>query len=54
MNNYLVPPFGLLCGFVALGEPLSSSTLAGLALILGGVVLVRLGHAKGGKPPSRS
>jgi drug/metabolite transporter (DMT)-like permease len=44
LNNYLVPLVGLVIGALTLGEKLSVWTFAGLALILGGVVLVRSGR----------
>jgi drug/metabolite transporter (DMT)-like permease len=37
--TYLVPAFALFYGAVFLGEPITSTALAGLALILGGVAL---------------
>nr|WP_284694121.1 DMT family transporter [Rhodoplanes serenus] len=46
LNNYLVPVFGLVVGAVALSEPVGPAALAGLALILGGVLLVRVGSGR--------
>ena len=42
LNNYLVPVLGVLLGTLVLDEPYRPDALAGLALILGGIALVRL------------
>jgi drug/metabolite transporter (DMT)-like permease len=39
--TYIIPVFGLILGFLVLGEPLTGNLLIALALILLGVVLVR-------------
>ncbi len=39
LNNYIAPVIGVLCGAVALAEPIASSAWAGLALVLMGVAL---------------
>lgn len=38
MNNYLVPPFGVIYGWIGLGERLSVSALVAMLLILAGVL----------------
>ena len=38
MNNYLVPPFGVIYGWIGLGERLSAAALFAMMLILGGVL----------------
>jgi drug/metabolite transporter (DMT)-like permease len=42
LNNYLVPVLGVLLGTLVLDEPFRPAALAGLALILGGIALIRL------------
>jgi drug/metabolite transporter (DMT)-like permease len=45
--TYLIPCFGLLWGFLLLGEPLTLRTLAGSAIVLLGTALVlRAGAVK--------
>ena len=39
LNNYIAPVVGVLCGAVALAEPIAPSAWAGLALVLMGVAL---------------
>jgi drug/metabolite transporter (DMT)-like permease len=41
MNNFLVPPFGVLYGGLVLGERLPPSALAAMALILAGLLALR-------------
>jgi len=41
LNNYLVPVFGLILGAVVLGEQVQPQALAGLALVLLGIGVVR-------------
>ena len=56
LNNYLVPLFGLLWGFLILGEAVPPSTLGALGLILMGIGLIQsplrraAGHARTGSP----
>ncbi|MGH7735891.1 MAG: DMT family transporter, partial [Gemmatimonadales bacterium] len=38
MNNYLVPPFGVIYGWIGLGERLSAPALIAMMLILAGVL----------------
>jgi drug/metabolite transporter (DMT)-like permease len=38
MNNYLVPPFGVIYGWIGLGERLSAAALFAMILILAGVL----------------
>lgn len=42
--SLLTPLFGVLFGVVILGEPLTTSFIAGAALVLAGVTLVRIGE----------
>lgn len=39
MNNYLVPPFGVIYGWIGLGERLSALALIAMLLILAGVLV---------------
>jgi drug/metabolite transporter (DMT)-like permease len=39
LNNYIVPPIGVICGAAVLAEPIAPSAWAGLALVLCGVAL---------------
>jgi drug/metabolite transporter (DMT)-like permease len=39
--TYIIPVFGLFLGALVLDEPLTASLLAGLGLILFGILLVR-------------
>jgi drug/metabolite transporter (DMT)-like permease len=39
LNNYIAPVIGVVCGAVALAEPIAPSAWAGLALVLCGVAL---------------
>lgn len=39
--TYLIPPWGVLLGWALLGEPLGWNLLAGLAVVLAGVLLVQ-------------
>ncbi|MBB4265973.1 DMT family transporter [Roseospira visakhapatnamensis] len=41
LNNYLVPVFGVFLGAAILGEPVQAQALAGLALVLLGIIVVR-------------
>jgi len=41
LNNYLVPIFGVILGAVILSEPIQAQALAGLALVLLGIAVVR-------------
>lgn len=51
--TFLIPVFGVLWGFVFLGEPLSANTLSGCALILGGTwIAVRGAPARSGASPN--
>jgi drug/metabolite transporter (DMT)-like permease len=50
--TYLVPIFGVLWAWLALGEPLTASMAAGGALILGGMLLGQ-SRPKGGRVPRR-
>ena len=47
LNNYLVPIFGVILGAVILGEPVQAQALAGLALVLLGIAVVRVGAGTG-------
>ncbi len=51
---YLFPAFGTLWGALLLDEPVTHGMLAGLALILGGVVLVADVHLRRARPSSAS
>ncbi len=42
--NYLVPGWGVILGVLALGEHLSGSAFAGLAIILAGIAISEFGH----------
>ena len=44
--TYLVPAFALVYGWLILGEPVTTSALAGLALILGGTALATGGRLR--------
>ena len=52
LNNYLVPPLGLLAGAVVLGEPLQIAAFPGLALILCGALMT--GPARRGESAAAS
>ena len=41
MNNFLVPPFGVIYGWMVLSEHLPASAFAALALILLGLLALR-------------
>ena len=44
--NFLVPLFGVLSGFVVLGEIPAPSALAALVIILSGIFMARLGISR--------
>jgi drug/metabolite transporter (DMT)-like permease len=51
--TYLLPVVAIILGVAVLGERISASELAGVALILAGVALARRRTAPGGDPGDR-